>query len=218
MSLGNSNSKRTFTSYVVVAVISSLITGLVLFQFAGDGQTFAATGAVNDEPVSSAPAEDMEIASQSLIAAQPGGLMTTGIIADVAERVGRAVVNIDTKRTVKVSTLPFGDFFYEFFGMPKQDTTREMVVPAIGSGFIIRSDGYVLTNNHVVEGAKEIVVTLADGRKFDGKIMGRDSRNDLAIVKINANNLPAVQLGDSDKIRPETSQLPSAIHMDFSIR
>ena len=193
MSFGNSSSKRTFVSYVIVAVISSFVTGLVLFQFAGDSQTFAATGAVSNDEIT--PAADMQVASSTLVAAQPGGLMTTGIIADVAERVGRAVVNIDTKRTVKVSTLPFGDLFYELFGMPQRDTTREMVVPAIGSGFIIRSDGYV-------EGAKEIVVTLADGRKFDGKIMGRDSRNDLAIVKIDAKNLPAVQLGDSDKIRP----------------
>jgi len=103
---------------------------------------------------------------------------------------------------MKVSPLPFGDFFYEFFGIRQQDMTREVEVPAIGSGFIVRSDGYVLTNNHVIEGAKEIVVTLADGRKFNGKTMGRDPRNDLAIAKIDAKDLPAVQLGDSDKIRP----------------
>jgi len=196
----NSNWRRTFTSYVLVAVVSVLITGLVFLHFAGDSHTFAATGTITDEPASSAV--DIQIAPSGQVAAQPSGYMLKNSIADVAERVGKAVVNIDTKRTVKVSPLPFGDLFYEFFGIRQREIAREVEVPAIASGFIVRSDGYVLTNNHVVEGAKEIVVTLADGRKFNGKIMGRDSINDLAIVKIEAKNLPAVQLGDSDAIRP----------------
>lgn len=196
----NSNWRRTFASYVLVAVVSVLITGLVFLHFAGDSHTFAATGTITDEPASSAV--DIQIAPSGQVAAQPSGYMLKNSIADVAERVGKAVVNIDTKRTVKVSPLPFGDLFYEFFGIRQREIAREVEVPAIASGFIVRSDGYVLTNNHVVEGAKEIVVTLADGRKFNGKIMGRDSRNDLAIVKIEAKNLPAVQLGDSDAIRP----------------
>jgi serine protease Do len=200
MDLDNSNRKKTFVSYVLVAVVSVLITGLVFLHYAGDGHTFAATGAVTQEPASSAV--DIQIAPSGQVAAQPSGYMLKNSIADIAERVGKAVVNIDTKRTVKVSPLPFGDLFYEFFGIKQREISREVEVPAIASGFIVRSDGYVLTNNHVVEGAKEIVVTLADGRKFNGKIMGRDSRNDLAIVKIEAKNLPAVQLGDSDAIRP----------------
>ncbi len=200
MSLDNSSWRKTFVSYVLVAVVSVLITGLVFLHFAGDSHTFAATGAVTHEPASSAV--DIQIAPSGQVVAQPSGYMLKSSIADIAERVGKAVVNIDTKRTVKVSPLPFGDLFYEFFGIRQREISREVEVPAIASGFIVRSDGYVLTNNHVVEGAKEIVVTLADGRKFDGKIMGRDSRNDLAIVKIEAKNLPAVQLGDSDAIRP----------------
>lgn len=200
MNLDNSSWKRRLTSHVLVAVVSVLITGLVFLHFADNGHTFAAAGVTTDAPASSAL--DIEIAPSGLIAAQPSGYMSKDSIANVAERVGRAVVNIDTKRTVKVSPLPFGDLFYEFFGMRQRDMTREVEVPAIGSGFIVRADGYVLTNNHVIEGAKEIVVTLADGRKFQGKTMGRDPRNDLAIVKIDAKGLPAVQLGDSDKIRP----------------
>jgi serine protease Do len=200
MSLDNSTWRKTFVSYVLVAVVSVLITGLVFLHFSGDSHTFAATGAVTNEPASSAV--DIQISPSGQVAAQPSGYMLKNSIADIAERVGKAVVNIDTKRTVKVSPLPFGDLFYEFFGIRQRELSREVEVPAIASGFIVRSDGYVLTNNHVVEGAKEIVVTLADGRKFNGKIMGRDSINDLAIVKIEAKNLPAVQLGDSDAIRP----------------
>jgi serine protease Do len=200
MNLDNSNWRKTFISYVLVAVVSVLITGVVFLHFAGDSHTFAATGAATLEPASSAV--DIEIAPSSQIAAQPSGYMLKNSIADVAERVGKAVVNIDTKRMVKMSPLPFGDLFDEFFGIRQREISREVEVPAIASGFIVRSDGYVLTNNHVIEGAKEIVVTLADGRKFNGKIMGRDSRNDLAIVKIDATKLPTVQLGDSDAIRP----------------
>lgn len=200
MRCDNSNWKKTFTSHFLVAVISVLITGLVFLHVAGDGQTFAASDIAVHEPTSSAV--QIESTPSFQIAAQPGGYLMKSSIADVAERVGKAVVNIDTKRTVRVSSMPFEDFFYEFFGVRQRERSREVEVPAIASGFIVRSDGYVLTNNHVVEGAKEIVVTLADGRKFDGKIMGRDSRYDLAIVKIEATNLPTVQLGDSDAIRP----------------
>ncbi|NLS45034.1 MAG: PDZ domain-containing protein [Firmicutes bacterium] len=201
MSLDSPNRrKKLFISYVVVAAVSVLITWLVFLYFGNSGEILAATNNLPEEPASSVAVS--ETVQPITVAAQPSGYMLKDSIADVAERVGRAVVNIDTKRTVKVSPMPFGDLFYEFFGMRQQDISREVEVPAIGSGFIVKTDGYVLTNNHVIEGAKEIVVTLADGRKFDGKAMGRDPRNDLAIVKIEAKNLPAVQLGDSDKVRP----------------
>ncbi|MDI6638637.1 MAG: trypsin-like peptidase domain-containing protein [Bacillota bacterium] len=189
---------KTYMPYVMVAVISALVTGVVVVQFAENRTTFAASG-------QAAGAPEVQIAPSASLATVPqttGPFLGRDSIANVAERVSRAVVNIDTKRTVKVPAFPFGDFFFEFFGEAPRGSTREMTVPAIGSGFIVRSDGYVLTNNHVIEGAKEIIVTLADGRKFNGKVMGRDPRYDLAVVKIDATRLPAVELGDSDRIRP----------------
>ncbi|MEW6227256.1 MAG: trypsin-like peptidase domain-containing protein [Bacillota bacterium] len=185
-----SDLRKAYMPYVLVAVVSSLITGVVVLQFAENRPTYAATGQPAAPEVMVAPSGS-------------AAFLAKNTIANVAERVSRAVVNIDTKRTVKVPAFPFGDFFFEFFGeMPKGAKSREVEVPAIGSGFIVRPDGYVLTNNHVIDGAKEIVVTLADGRKFNGKVMGRDPRYDLAVVKIDATGLPTVELGDSERIRP----------------
>jgi len=187
---------KVYMPYVMVAVISALVTGVVVLRFSENRTTYAAGDQPGTAQVQMAPSASFAAASQA------GPFLGRDSIANVAERVSRAVVNIDTKRTVKVPAFPFGDFFFEFFGQAPQDTTREMTVPAVGSGFIVRPDGYVLTNNHVIEGAKEIVVTLADGRRLNGKVMGRDPRYDLAVVKIDATRLPAVELGDSDGIRP----------------
>ena len=71
----------------------------------------------------------------------------------------------------------------------------------VGSGFIISDDGYVLTNAHVVEGADEVTVTLTDRREFKAKVLGADARSDVALLKVDARNLPSVRIGDSNKIR-----------------
>jgi len=132
--------------------------------------------------------------------------------ADLAEEARPAVVNISTETTVKIPGRPFrhffgpdeegpfGDFFHHFFG----DTPdKELKQQSLGSGFIIDKDGYIITNNHVVEGAEEIQVKLADGREFKAKVAGRDPKTDLALIKISSlfKNLPALSLGDSDKMR-----------------
>lgn len=115
-------------------------------------------------------------------------------IADAVARVGPAVVNIDTvsQRTV---TNPFAEMFRIPFPLERE------IVAGQGSGVIITSDGYVLTNNHVVAGAQNIQVRLADGRKMKARLVSRNSRADLAVLKINAKNLPYAILGDSDAIR-----------------
>ncbi len=114
-----------------------------------------------------------------------------------------AVVNISTRQVVKVrQPSPFGDpqmdeFFYRFFGGKPQ---REQVRQSLGSGFIISADGYILTNNHVVDMARDIKVALADGRVLEGKLIGKSKEIDIALIKVDANNLPAVTLGDSDAL------------------
>ncbi len=114
-----------------------------------------------------------------------------------------AVVNISTKQVVKVKQpSPFGDpqmddFFYRFFGGRPQ---REQVRQSLGSGFVISSDGYILTNNHVVDMAKDIKVALADGRVLDAKLVGKSREIDIALVKVEAADLPAAELGDSDAL------------------
>ena len=126
--------------------------------------------------------------------------------AEVADKVGPAVVSISTVHTAKLKggQNPFGNdemfrqFFKDFFGnMPD----REFQQRGLGSGFIIDADGYILTNQHVIEGADKIEVTLSDGRKFPAKVKGQDERADLAVLKINAKNLKALELDDSDNVK-----------------
>lgn len=141
------------------------------------------------------------------------GAFSSETIADIVEHEGDAVVNIDIVKKVKIRS-PFESFEKEFGGFgfgfefaPEfRDFFKERVVPqkGAGSGFIIDEKGYILTNNHVVQGADEIKVSLRDGRKFTGKVAGQDSDLDVAIVKIEAKgvSLPTLPLGDSSKIRP----------------
>lgn len=112
-------------------------------------------------------------------------------------------------KTVEVESDPFGDFFdpFGFFGNPggkggkRQQQVQTPKKEATGSGVIISSDGYIVTNNHVVEGADELTVTLNDNREFSATIVGTDKTTDLALIKVNAKNLPTLPIGDSDKLK-----------------
>jgi serine protease Do len=120
-------------------------------------------------------------------------------MARVAEKVKPAVVNISTSKTIKTPRLPFDDpILRKYFG---ESQTQKQKVFSLGSGVIATPDGYIVTCNHVIEGAEDIVVKLNDSREFRGKIVGLDSRTDIAIIKITADNLPTVAWGDSDKLR-----------------
>ena len=114
-------------------------------------------------------------------------------IADAVERIGPAVVNIHTEAEREVRN-PFENFS---FGVPRST----QVLKGAGSGVIISKDGYILTNNHVVAGVRDINVRLTDGRSFKARVIDRDPLTDLAVVKVNANNLPVAELGDSDAVR-----------------
>jgi serine protease Do/serine protease DegQ len=119
--------------------------------------------------------------------------------ADVLEPVEKEVVSIDSTRTVheRVQANPL---LRQFFGdIPDQDhESKEM---GLGSGVVVSSDGYILTNNHVVADADELTVEFGDGRKFPAKVVGADPKTDIAVVKIDATGLPAITFADSDKLR-----------------
>ena len=121
------------------------------------------------------------------------------VIPDIVDKASHSVVNVDTSTTMTV-TSPFAPFAPFFDQMPEQ-FQREIPRRGIGTGFIFREDGYILTNNHVIEGADEIKVTFFDGREFTGKVIGADPLTDIAIVKVEAENLPTLSLGDSDAAR-----------------
>lgn len=119
--------------------------------------------------------------------------------ADVLEPVQRAVVSVYSTKIIK-ERIAINPFFRQFFGnIPDQE--RESRQEGLGSGVIVTADGYILTNNHVVEGADELKVTLADDRDFMAKVVGTDPKTDVAVLKIEAEGLPTVTLADSDKLR-----------------
>ncbi len=130
----------------------------------------------------------------------PGESRRTAIVS-AAERVGPATVSISAVETHVVRNSPFPDdgFFGWFFRGYYSDRVHKGRCD-VGSGFIIDPDGYVLTNDHVVRGGKEVKVILQDGREFDGTVVGADQRYDLAVIKINGDDLPSAPLGDSDSI------------------
>ena len=125
-------------------------------------------------------------------------------VVAVVQKAGPAVVRIDTSKTV-TSRIPdeFNDpFFRRFFGNRFPTQPRERQQRGNGSGFIINSNGEILTNAHVVDGADRVTVELKDGRKFNGRVLGEDPVTDVAVIKIDADNLPTVPLGDSDAVQP----------------
>ena len=116
-----------------------------------------------------------------------------------AAAVTPAVVHIKTTYSgSRGSADPFEDMFDDFFGGRRRQSGPVM---ASGSGVIISDDGYIVTNNHVIEDANKIDIILPDKRQFQAKVIGRDPNTDLALVKVNATNLPIVKLGDSDAVR-----------------
>ena len=136
-----------------------------------------------------------------------GAAVPPSSFADLAEQVKPAVVNISTTRLVQGGPFispfregdPFREFFERFFGGRPQ---REFRQRSLGSGFIIEKEGLILTNNHVIEGAEKIQVILANKERFDAKVVGRDAKTDIAVIRIDAKtSLPSVSLGDSAKLK-----------------
>lgn len=122
-------------------------------------------------------------------------------VAKAVQKVGPAVVRIDASRSISSEgNRPF-DPLRRFFGddSPNQERTLER---GTGSGFIISSDGILLTNAHVIDGADKVMVTLKDGQSFEGNVLGVDELTDIAVIKIDANNLPTVNFGKSSHLIP----------------
>ncbi|MCB9708302.1 MAG: Do family serine endopeptidase [Myxococcales bacterium] len=155
--------------------------------------------------------EDTRGSGKTTVASRGGSapLPNTGAVADaqrlgdaistVAERVSPAVVSmrVETRREVTQNPLQF--FFGPFGG--EGGAQQAPVVRGSGSGIVVRADGYLVTNNHVVDNASRIEVQLQDGRQFSGKVIGTDPATDLAVVKVNAKNLPTVSFAAPDDLR-----------------
>jgi serine protease Do len=158
---------------------------------------------------------------------------------DMVEKAGPAVVNIRTTAKMRLDQNggpgsedeEMQEFFRRFFGIPmprqperkprgngngKPQPQQEEEVPrGVGSGFIMSADGYIMTNAHVIEGADDVYVTLTDKREYKAKVIGADKRTDVALVKIDGNNLPRLPIGDSAKLR--TGEWVIAIGSPFGL-
>jgi len=189
--------KKAFRGLAVgVVAVSFLVIGLIVASnLSLTPDTQARTGTLWMDGTSTAPS------------GQPGSF------ADLAEKLSPTVVNISTATVVKGGDVqnqfggensPFRDFFGDefmkrFFGDRPQHPFKKR---SLGSGFIINKDGYIITNNHVVAGADEVVVILAEGDEYPAKVLGTDEKTDIALIKIEPKDgLPTCKLGDSDKTR-----------------
>lgn len=151
-------------------------------------------------------------------------LFFTGIVqakdlpdfSSLVEKYGAAVVNISTTQKIKhpVTRImphnmpeqlpegPLGDLFKHFFGDPGGNGGEEdLTTQSLGSGFILSDDGYIITNRHVIKDATEVVVKLTDRRELEASIVGSDERSDVALLKVDAENLPVVSIGNSEKLK-----------------
>lgn len=184
------NRLRELWPMFLVAVVSSLVTSALFIAYVPSRSLPLSAGpslpnTIIKQPGKSSLNNNSPVGENAVIAAR--------------KRVSPAVVYIDTVRTVSGPVM-IPDFFRDFFPGPMETPKREQ--RGAGSGFIIDKTGHILTNEHVVRGAEQLTVTLKDGRKFKGKVVGSDQKTDLAVVKIEAQNLPYVEMGDSNQLEP----------------
>ncbi len=160
-------------------------------------------------PEKSAPdsfLEETPNPSPSFLHASPSLQMKPDLdFVNIADKVGPAVVRIAVEKLEKRKVPSFwddrpDDFWDRFFGIPRE-REREFRSEARGTGFFISSDGYIVTNNHMVENAENVTVTTLDEKEYKAKIVGTDSNTDLALLKVDDKNLPFAELGDSEKLR-----------------
>ncbi|HEY6483212.1 MAG TPA: DegQ family serine endoprotease [Steroidobacteraceae bacterium] len=171
----------------------------------------ACSGDLNAQSAHSAGPQPAPAQYAATAASAEGSARSLPDFSPLVERYGPAVVNVEVVEKAQQSGMPgispndpFFDFFRRF-GIPTPDQGPRGNAPPVhgaGSGFIVSPDGYILTNTHVVANADEVTVRLTDRREFQAKVIGADERTDVAVIKINANNLPTVRLGDPGKIKP----------------
>ena len=138
------------------------------------------------------------------VSAKQGTITTPDLVASVVQHFGPAVVRINATKTVE-NQMPqqFNDPSFErFFGSQMPNAPKQEIVRGSGSGFIVNSNGRIITNAHVVDGATKVSVVLKDGRQFEGKVVGTDPVTDVAVIQIQADNLPTLTIGNSETLQP----------------
>ena len=185
--------KRDVLSYLAIAAVSAVtsVATLAVATPSKEQSNPEAIATISDQPFATNHAVDAQFASRVVRTEYPD-------LTYAAENAVKAVVNIRATVTVESRAMP-RDPFFEFFGYPQGGMQRE--AEAGGSGVIISEDGYIVTNNHVVNNATKLRVTLHDGRAYDAKVIGSDPATDVALIKIEAEGLPTLPFGSSDELR-----------------
>jgi serine protease Do len=177
---------------VMFALMIALAIGCNRTRVSGARYASSSADPINNNPINNAP--------PATAAAMP-----VLSYADVVSKVAPAVITIHSQMRVRApQQYPFMDdpFFRQFFGDRRmQQPPAEQKRTALGSGVIVSPDGYILTNHHVIDGAEQIKVDLNDSRTLDARVVGSDPPSDLAVLKVEASNLPVLNLGDSDRVR-----------------
>lgn len=175
----------------------------------GGGIALGGNYLVNSPQIEASPLNTSELSGEpdsterSLLAQSSPEIVPQNFVTNVVGSVGNSVVRINASRTVE-TRLPeaFNNpYFRRFFGSRLPNLPDTQIQRGTGSGFIVSSDGLILTNAHVIDGADRVTVTLKDGRTMEGEVMGTDAVTDMAVVKIAASELPAVEFGDSDNLQ-----------------
>jgi serine protease Do len=200
---------RPFRNRVVISALTGVLaTGGAIAAWSGEAGKTAEAAGLN------VPLDENSVPRETL---------PQGSYAPVVKKVAPAVVKIETTTTVRHTqaedTPDFNDpFWRQFFGhqfggrpLPQGPQHEH----GLGSGVIVTKDGYILTNNHVVDGASEVKVSLPDGREFTARVIGRDPKSDIAVVKIPADNLPTVAVADSDNV--EVGDVVLAVGNPFGV-
>jgi S1-C subfamily serine protease len=186
--LNNKPKRQNFWSLLLLSALASSAIGYLVARQTGGSIPNAITPAIATPTSSASPS-----ASSIALATNSG---SNNFITSVVEQVGPAVVRINTSRT---RTTQNEDLFGLFYGQVPNSGSQ--VQQGTGSGFIISAKGQIITNAHVVQGADKVTVTLKDGRTFQGKVLGLDAVTDVAVVKIDGDNLPTATLGNSEQLK-----------------
>ncbi len=188
---------------------SLILTALLVVAFAAGVLFVSVLGAGSPKPESEPAVTTQGPPQSAQVSTQGKDLLNqfSAAFEAAAAKVNPSVVPIFSEQVTKVQD-PFGqmfgndDFFRKFFGNPgSRGGDQKQTVRSLGSGVIVSKDGYILTNNHVVDGSDKLTVMLQDKKKFTAKVVGRDPQTDIAVVKINADNLPVASLGNSDNVK-----------------
>lgn len=200
------DSFKTLIKYTLIGMASAVI---VLFFMQNTGEM---TGG-GDIQLKEVPIEDAKELAENISGLGQGMLSYSSAV----KKASPAVVNINTAKVVAQQRPRLLDdpLFKRFFGDQGQGIPRKRLETSLGSGVIISAQGYVLTNNHVIEGADEIQVSLKDGRNAAATIVGTDPESDLAVLKINLNNVPSIELGQSEVL--EIGDVVLAIGNPFGV-